>query len=275
MSIFQFLYNRYRYPIILLRQLVATDFKLRYKSSLLGYVWSMLRPLLLFLVLYIVFIKFLKIRANNINDPAIYLLTGIVIWNFFGEVTLRSINSIVARGDILRKINFPKYIIVISVTISAVINLILNFIVILVFMIFGNSHPIPLAFIMIPLCILELFIFALGIGFLLSALYVKLRDVIYIWEVVMQAGFYATPILYPISLIVDKSILAAKVIMVNPVAQVIQDVRYYLVDQNTVTISHIFNRGYLMYTPIVFSLVVFVVGAVVFRSKSKRFAEDI
>jgi ABC-2 type transport system permease protein len=269
-----YLRDRYRYSVILLKQLVITDFKLRYKNSALGYVWSMLRPLLLFLVLYLVFVKFLRIRSDA-SDPAVYLLLGIVIWSFFTEVTTRSTTSVIERSDVLRKLNFPKYIIVFSVIMSALINFALNMVVVLIFMAFGNSQPLPIALVMVPLLILELFIFAIGIGFLLSALYVKLRDVNFIWEVILQAGFYATPILYPISMILDKSVVAAKVLMLNPVAQVIQDIRYYVVDQNTVTISTIFDGGPYKYIPIGISIGVFVIGAMVFRKRSKHFAEDI
>lgn len=269
-----YLKYRYRYSLILLKQLVITDFKLRYKSSVLGYVWSILRPLLLFLVLYVVFVNFLKLRSEA-NDPAVYLLLGIVIWSFFTEVTTRSTDSIVARGDLLRKINFPKYIVVISVTISALINLLLNTVVVFIFMALGESHPIPSAIIFVPLLVFELFIFAIGIGFLLSALYVRLRDVNYIWEVVIQAGFYATPILYPITLIAEKSTIAAKILLLSPVAQVIQHIRYYLVDQTTMTTSTVFNGGYYKYLPIILSVTTFALGAYVFRKRSRNFAEDI
>ena len=266
--------DRYRYSVILLKQLVVTDFKLRYKNSALGYVWSMLRPLLLFLVLYIVFVKFLKIRAD-VSDPAVYLLLGIIIWNFFAEVTTRSTTSIIERSDVLRKLNFPKYIIVFSVVMSALINLVLNMAVVCIFMLFGDPQPLPSALIMVPLLVLELLIFSVGIGFLLSALYVKLRDVNFIWEVILQAGFYLTPVLYPISLVVVKSVAAAKILMLSPVAQVIQDIRYYLVDQNVVTTSSIFDGGPYKFIPIVLSVAMFVIGAMVFRKQSKYFAEDI
>lgn len=98
--------ERYRYPSILLRQLVVTDFKLRYQGSTLGYLWSLLRPLALFVILYIVFAKFLKIGDSIPNYP-VYLLVGIVIWNYFAEVTGGSVGAIVGRGDLIRKINFP------------------------------------------------------------------------------------------------------------------------------------------------------------------------
>lgn len=260
--------------MILLKELVKTDFKLRYKNSALGYVWSMLRPLMLFLVLYVVFVHFLRIR-NNSADPAVYLLIGIVIWNFFTEVTTRSTDSIVARGDILRKINFPKYIIVVSIMMAALINLGINFIVVFIFMLFGDAQPTLSAVIFIPLLLIELIMFALGLGFILSSIFMKLRDVNYIWEVILQAGFYATPILYPITLVAEKSLTAAKILMLNPVAQIIQDFRYYIVDQGTMTSSSIFDGGYFKFIPILISVLVFALGVYVFRKRSKYFAEDL
>lgn len=268
------IYERYKQPLIILRQLVATDFKLRYQGSALGYLWSVLRPLLMFLVLYIVFVRFLKIRSN-VNDPAIYLLTGIVLWTFFFEVTTRAVDSVLARSDILRKISFPKYIVVVSVTISAFINLFLNSVVVMVFMLFGKSQPILESMFFVPLYLMELFVFSLGLGFLLSAIFVKLRDINYIWEVILQVGFYATPILYPISAISEQSLVAAKILLLNPVAHVIQEIRYYLVDQNTLTTSSIFNNGYYKHIPVLIAIAVFIIGALVFRAKSKYFAEDI
>src|SRR5438128_2681924 len=117
----------------LLAELVRTDFKLRYQGSMLGYAWSLLRPLLLFLILYVVFVKFLKLGKNIPHYP-IYLLLGIVIWNFFNEMTVQSLNSIVARGDLIRKIRIPRWIIVMSSSISALISLLLNLLVVSVFL---------------------------------------------------------------------------------------------------------------------------------------------
>ncbi len=147
--------SRYRYSAILLRQLVITDFKLRYQGSFLGYVWSLLKPLALFVILYIVFTKFLRI-GNDIPHYAVYLLLGIVLWNFFSEATSGSISSIVGKGDLLRKINFPKYVIVMASSFSALINLFLNFIIIAIFMVISGVE-ITKYIILLPLIIIELF----------------------------------------------------------------------------------------------------------------------
>jgi ABC-2 type transport system permease protein len=263
--------QRYRYSIILLKQLVKTDFKLRYQNSVLGYIWSLLRPLLLFIILYFVFTKFLKV-GKDIPYYPVYLLVGIVLWNYFVEVTSGSVGAIVGRGDLMRKINFPKYVIILAGSASALINLLLNSIVIAVFMVISQ---IPLTYhvlLVIPL-IIELFIAALGVAFLLSALYVRFRDISYIWEVVTQAAFYATPILYPLSLVSPR---IAKVMLLNPIAQIIQDIRYCLVTTETQTIGYLYGGNKAMWLiPISLTMVTATVAGLYFRARSKYFAEEV
>ncbi len=265
--------QRYRYSIILLRQLVKTDFKLRYQGSVLGYAWSLLRPLFLFVILYIVFGVFLKAKGNPpIPHYPVYLLLGIVLWNYFSEVTVGSVAAIVGKGELLRKINFPKYVIILAGSFSAFINLLINFVVIAIFMYFGHVALTWNALIMLPL-IAELFILSVALAFFLSALFVRFRDVTYIWEVIMQAAFYATPILYPLSIIPDK---AAKVLLLNPMAQIIQDARHVLVTPASQTIFDFWGGDYLIWAiPLGMTLIIAVLGAVYFRSQSKNFAEEV
>ncbi len=251
--------------------MVRTDFKLRYQGSVLGYAWSLLRPLFLFLILYVVFVKFLKLGASIPHFP-IYLLLGIVIWNFFNEMTVQSLGSIVGRGDLIRKIRIPRWIIVISSSISALINLFLNLLVVVVFMVL-NDVDLTRTILWLPLILLEVYIFALGLSFFLSAAYVKYRDVNYIWEVILQAGFYMTPILYPIALITNLTL--QKLIMINPMAQTIQAARYSTVTHETITTSQVFNGGWYMYIPYIIVGVVFVGGIAYFKSQAKYFAENI
>jgi ABC-2 type transport system permease protein len=146
----------------LLVELVRTDFKLRYQGSVLGYAWSLLRPLLLFIILYLVFVKFLKI-GNGVPHFPVYLLLGIVIWNFFNEMTVQSLGSIVGRGDLIRKIRIPRWIIVFSSSISALINLFLNLLVV-VFFLFLNHVDLLRTTLWLPLILLEVYIFALGLS---------------------------------------------------------------------------------------------------------------
>lgn len=256
---------------VLLRELVRTDFKLRYQGSALGYAWSLLRPLLLFLILYVVFVKFLKLGTGIPHYP-VYLLLGIVIWNFFVEMTVQSLGSIVARGDLIRKISIPRWIIVLSSSISALINIALNLVVVAVFMVINHVH-LSASAIWLPLILLEVYVFALGLSLFLSALYVKFRDISYIWEVILQAGFYLTPILYGLSRITNLTF--QKIILINPMAQAIQDARYTLVTNQTITIYHRFNGGWYEFIPFIIVALVLYIGVRYFKSQSKYFAENI
>ena len=260
---------RYNYSIILLRELVKTDFKLRYQGSILGYAWSLLRPLLLFVILYFVFAVFLKVGDNVPHFP-VYLLVGILLWNYFLEITSGSVSAVVAKGDLIRKVSFPKYIIILASCASAIINLLLTVVVVVVFMVITGVTVSSDVWLVIPL-LLELTVFALGIGFLLSALFVRFRDVSYIWEVVVQAAFYATPILYPLSQVPPQ---VQKYMVLNPVAQVIQDIRHVLVTPVTTTVGSLWNP--VMYiVPIGIAVIVAVVGSLYFRKRSRYFAEEV
>ena len=257
---------------VLLRELVVTDFKLRYQGSVLGYAWSLLKPLFLFAIMYVVFGMLVKL--GTIEHYAVYLLLGIVLWTFFSEVTNQGMESIIARGDLLRKINFPKYIIVFSTSISALINLGLNLIIVAVLMLINGVQLEPSSW-MVILYIIEIYIFALGLAFLLSALNVKYRDTGHIWEILMQAAFYATPIIYPLAIVVEKSQLAAQILLMNPVAQAIQGARSVLITDQTITVANLFTSPLFTLIPLTIVVVVFITGALYFKKTSRRFAENI
>lgn len=256
---------------ILLRELVVTDFKLRYQASALGYVWSVLNPLLLFGILYLVFDLFLGIGKGVEHFP-VYLLLGIVLWRFFTDATNNGLKAIVQRGSLIRKINFPRYIIVISGTVSSLINLAINLVVVLVFALFNGVEFGLQALLFIPL-IIELYIFALALAFFLAAANVKLRDVGYLWDILLQAAFYATPIIYPVSMVIEKSHLAAQVLLLNPVAQVIQDARYVLITHDSVTLSSLFENKLFVLIPFVIIIVTIIVAVIYFKKGSAKFAE--
>ena len=258
---------------ILLAELTKTDFKLRYQGSVLGYLWALLRPLLMFAILYIVFAKLLKI-GNDIPHYPVYLLAGTSMWSFFTECTSQGIQAIVNRGDLLRKISFPKYIVVVSATLTAVINMLINLVVIIIFALINGVTPSPTWLLVIP-AILELYVLSLGVAFLLGSINVKYRDITSIWEVFIQALFYAVPIIYPISMVATTSELAAKIILLDPIAQAIQLIRYGLITTDTVTTLSYTGDVALTLIPIAITASIFIAGAVVFRRKSKFFAEEV
>ena len=255
----------------LLRELVATDFKLRYQGSMLGYAWSLLRPLLLFMILYVVFVKFLRL-GNSVAHYPVYLLFGIVVWNFFAEMTSQSLGSIVGRGDLIRKIRIPRWIIVVSSSVSALINFGLNLVVVLVFMLLNHVELMRSALWM-PLILLEIYVFALGVSLFLAAAFVRFRDISYIWEVIMQGMFYLTPIVYPLSVIHNHTL--QKLIFLNPMAQAIQDARYAFVTHQTITIRQVYPSDLLAAVPIAMTVIALVGGTLYFRSQAKNFAEEI
>lgn len=267
------LFKKYRYSLILLRELVITDFKLRYQGSALGYLWALLRPLFLFAILYIFFVEILKI-GGEIKHWGIALLLGIVLWNFFSEVVNQGLKSIVNAGGIIRKINFPKYIIVISTSLSAFINLAINLVVVIMFAAI-NHVELSWGILLIPLYIIELYVFALGLAFLLSTINVRFRDVGYIWEVVSQALFYGSAIMFPLNRVLHMGHEVALILMMNPLAQSIQDARYFGITQGVDTIHTLTSNIFIIAIPFVISILTFIIGALYFRKRSPYFAEEI
>lgn len=262
----KYLHSRNR---AILREMVSTDFKVRYQGSALGYMWSLLKPLFLFAILYIVFTYIIPL-GKDVEHYPVYLLTGVVLWNFFTESTVIGASSVVARGDLIRKISIPRYLVVLASSLSALINLGLSLIVVFIFALLNGIMPSLSWLWMIPI-IIELFIFSLGVSFLLSAAYVKFRDITYIWEIILQAGFYATPIIYPLINVPQE---LHKWFFMNPMAQIIQDARYVLVTDTSITIwSTIHSMAIVI--PFALVVAVTVIGGVYFKRRSKYFAEDI
>ena len=259
---------------ILLRELVVTDFKLRYQGSVLGYLWSLLKPLFMFAILYVVFGHFLRV-GDTVEHFSVYLLLGIVCWTFFTEATNQGLASIVDHGDLIRKINFPKYIIVIAGSLSALINLVLNLAIIAVFIVLNvvDMHASALLF---PLYILELYVFSLSLAFFLSAAFVRYRDVSHIWEVLLQGVFYATPILYPLTLVTKEAgNTVAQLLMMNPIAQIIQDARHALITPQTLTLGDLTSNIFIQIIPFLIVVVFALFASYYFKKHSAYFSENV
>lgn len=253
----------------ILREMVSADFKIRYQSSVLGYLWSVLRPMFLFAILYMVFTYIFKVGKGVPHYP-VYLLMGIIMWNFFTETTVTGMSAVVGKGDLIRKINIPKYLTVLSSSFSALINLGINLVVLLIFA-FANGVDITWRWALLPLVLMELYVFALSLAFFLSALYVKFRDVTYIWEVGLQAAFYATPIIYPLTIVDEK---LRHFFFISPMAQIIQDARYLFVTTETVTVwqlEPLWTKG----LPILLVILALISSRLYFKKQAKWFAENI
>ena len=227
----------------------------------------------MFVILYIVFVVAFPLGKGVPHFP-VYLFTGIVVWNFFTEMTQQSLTSVVARVDLIRKIRIPRWIIVFSSSIGALINLGLNLIVLAIFMAI-NHVDIMRSVALLPFLLFEVYVFGLGISLFLAAAFVKYRDIRYIWEVVIQAGFYFTPILYPLNGKI--SLVFQKIILVNPLAQALQDIRYCVIshDPAVVTIHKVFNGGWHMLIPYIITIFILFLGLVYFKSQANSFAENL
>jgi len=269
----QKMYQKYRYSLILLRELVITDFKLRYQNSMLGYLWALLRPLFLFVIMYVFFVEVLHI-GKGVPHWGVALLLGIVMWNFFQEVVKQGLKSIVSQGGIIRKINFPKYIITVATSLSAVINLVINLAVVVIFAAIDHVEP-SWGMLLIPLFIIQLYIFALGLAFLLATINVKFRDIDYIWEIITQALFYGSAIMFPLNRVVDVSHHAAIVLSMSPITQTIQDARYFGITDKLDTMLTLTHNPFILVIPYLVSIAMLVLGAWYFHHRSPYFAEEI
>ncbi|MBI5149107.1 ABC transporter permease [Candidatus Pacearchaeota archaeon] len=245
----------------LIKEFVITDFKLRYNRSVLGFFWSLIKPLLMLGTLYIVFSIFFNL---NIPNYQLFLLLGLVVWTFFVEATVLGTQSLVSKGVLIKKINFPKAAVVLSSNLTCLVTFFLNLLVFSFFFVIARKGIGVYSFLFI-FFIFELFLLSLGISYLLSALYVKYRDMIHIWDVLIQVGFWITPIVYPLSFIPENIL---KFYMLNPIARIINDSRDVILNNTLPSFWH------LMMTLIICTLV-YLLGITIFKKRSREFAEQL
>jgi ABC-2 type transport system permease protein len=250
--------------------LARTDWKLRFFGSVLGYLWSLVRPLLLFAVLWVVFTKVFHAGAGVPHYP-VYLLTGIVLWTFFVETTGGSVQCLLVREGLLRKMRFPRMVIPLSVGLTASFNLIMNLIVVFGFALATGVEP-RLTWLELPLLILLLAILAVGIGMLLAPLYVRFRDVQPIWEVVTQILFYASPIIYTAAKYPASVVHLA---MVNPIGAILTQINHAFIDPRAPSAAHVIGGSVRLLLPLGIIVAMAVLGAWVFTREAPRIAENL
>ncbi len=250
----------------IIKDLTLTDFKLKYNRSILGFFWSLLKPLLMLATLYVVFHLLISLDVPHYE---LFLLLGIILWGFFTEATLNSMSALTRNTSLIRKTRFNKKLIIVSANLSSLISLFLNLIIFFVFVIIfevGFSWHIVLFFVLL----IELFVFTLGVSFIISAFYVRYRDIGHIWDILMQIGFWVTPIIYPISLVPQKF---HNFYILNPLARIIEDSRNALIFHGI----PVLDFGYLKHVLITLVITVgaLVIGIIIFNNRSKKFAEQI
>src|SRR3954454_7328944 len=251
--------------------LAATEFKLRFFGSALGYLWQLVRPLMLFGVLYVVFTQFVKVGGPVAFYPVV-LLANIVLFTFFQEGT-GAVGSMVDRESLVRKIHFPRMAIPVSVVLTAGFNLVLNLCVVMLFALASGVRP-RWAWLQAPLLVLVLAALVLGLAMLLSALYVRYRDVKPIWEVVLQALFYATPVIYAVEAL-GVSTRVRELIMMNPIAAILEQFRHAVIDPGAPTAAEAAGGTLHLLVPLGVLLAAFVIGYRVFARAAPRIAEEL
>ena len=253
--------------------LAVTDFKLRYFGSILGYVWSLMRPLLFFGILYIVFTKVFGLGAGVYGYP-LYLLTGIMFWTFFLEATAGCVTCLVGREGMLRKMRFPRLVIPFAVVLTALFNLATNLVAVLVFAL-ASGHMPRVTWLEMPVLIALLAVLALGVGMVLSVLYVRFRDIQPIWDVVAQALFYATPILWPLSRLHPSQHLLKHALMSSPLAAIQVQMYKAFIKPSAPSAFDAVGGGIRILLPIGLIVVMFGLGLWLFNREAPRIAENL
>jgi ABC-2 type transport system permease protein len=254
--------------------LAVTDFRMKFFGSVLGYLWQLVQPLMLFGVLYTVFSLFLSID-EGIRYYPVALLLGIVLFSFFNEATSQSVRSLVARENLVRKIDFPRLAVPLASVLVALFNLALNLVPVFVFLLAAGGRP-RLSWLELPVLLAVLAAFTLGLGMLLSALFVRYRDIDPIWTLVLQVMFYATPIFYPVELLYSKDLgWVAHILMCNPFAMVLQQLRHAVIDPSNMSFFEAIGGWPLAVVPPLLILVAIVIGFRVFDREAPRVAEEL
>jgi ABC-2 type transport system permease protein len=261
----------FRHRLRILQVIVLAEFKLKYAGSALGYAWSVIKPLSLFTVLYLIFGKIFKLGTVS-EFYAVSLLIGIVLFTFFADATMQGMVSLVLRESLLRRMRFPRMMIPTAATLTAALTFGVNLVVIAGFVAWKRIVPQLDWLLLVPL-LFELYFFVLGLALLLSTLFISLRDMGQVWELASQLLMYFSPIIYPITLL---PLWAQKLEFLNPFTQVMQDVRalvlYEDVPKNNVTAPDVFgDLGRLI--PLTIASLIFVAGITLFKRHEPWFAE--
>lgn len=257
----------------LLWLMAATEFKRVYFGTLLGYLWSLVRPLMLFGVLLFVFTKALRIGSAEVEHYAVMLLMGIVLYTFFQESTTESVSSVVTQEGVVRKTQFPRLVIPLATVLTCAFNFGLNFLVVFVFLLAFGVDP-TWTWLLLPVALLFLATFTVAVSTALSVLYVRFRDIAIIWTVVAQVLFYATPILYPVTAFQDQTI--ERLLMISPLGVIFEQVRVWVLaePQAPTAVEAAGGAVYLLPAAAIF-VGTCVFAAWIFKREAPRIAEDL
>ena len=250
--------------------LATTDWKLRFYGSVLGYVWSLARPFLLFGVIFLVFSEFAKL-GDDVKHYPVYILFALVLFQFFAEITGNGLSSLVERENLLRKVRFPRLVIPLAITLTSLFNVLMTLVAVMVFAVANGVYP-RWSWLQLPLLLAILVVLSLGTAMLLSALFVRYRDIAPIWEVFSQALFYASPVLY-VTTMVPESFQHAYV--AAPLAALFAQMRHAIIDPTAPSAAEAIGGADRLLIPLGIVVITFALGWWVFHREAPRIAENL
>jgi ABC-2 type transport system permease protein len=250
--------------------LAATDYKLRFYGSALGYVWTLARPFMYFGVIYVVFTEIVGLDAG-VKHYGVYILFSLVLFQFFAEATSGCVSAVVGREHLLRKMRFPRLVLPLAVVLTALFNLGMTLLAVFVFALANGVFP-RWSWLELPLIVAAIAAFATGIGMLLSALFVRYRDVQPIWDVASQMLFYASPILYVATMVPETF---RTVYLANPIAALLVQMRHAVVDGGAPQVWQAIGGAPRLLVPLAIVLGSVALGGWVFGREAPRIAENL
>jgi ABC-2 type transport system permease protein len=251
----------------------VTEFRRTYFGTVLGYLWSLIRPLALFGVLLFVFTQVFKV-GSALDNYAVLLLLGIVQYTFFQEATMNAVTSVVAQEGVVRKTQFPRLVIPLSTVLTAFFNFCLNLVIVIAFILAWGIEP-QWTWLLFPVAVAALFLFTTAVSMTLSVLYVRFRDVAIIWTVGAQVLFYATPILYPLGLEGFLSESIEHLLMLNPLAVIFEQVRVWVLEPSAPTAAEAAGGAVRLLPALAIYVGVCAFAAWIFNREAPRIAEDL
>jgi len=246
----------------LLREFIKTDFKLRYKNSYLGIIWIVLKPLAMFSVIYVVWSNIIKIDA----DYKMMLLLGIMVMTFFNEGVMMGLGSLMSKAGIILKIKFPREIVVFSAVTISLLDFIFNMVVFAIFSIFTPVTVTPISFVLFLMAIFSLYILIMGVSLFLSILYIKLRDIHNLMQVVLQLFFWLTPVYYQLEMLPEN---LQRIVMLNPLTTILTLARKGLITGDQVVMADFIDMTMIFLV----CLSILIVAIVFFRKRVIKIAE--
>ncbi len=250
----------------LMGQMISRDFKVKYKRSVLGIVWSLLYPVLMMMVMAFVFSNMFKTRVQGVNY-LVYLMTGLVMFNYFSEATNTAMTSVISNYSLIKKVYLPKYIFPLTKCLFVGINFLLTLVPLIVIILItgdaseGTKCYINIYYLLIPYAFICMLLFTIGMSMILSCIAVFFRDILYIYGIITTIWTYFTPIFYDISILPEK---LRVIFPLNPLYQFITFVRTIILESKLPSISNFIMCG-------VYGVMFFLIGACIFRAKQDKF----